>query len=196
MREREVAVWNAGDLSKALEMKRMDSSSGLTLPLYDEDTSILFIPSRGESIIRWIEISESAPHMTEGTAFSAQGPVNGAALVPKQLMNVMQAEVARILTVTPTSLWPVSVNIPRKVGYSFTSHGAIDMISIQEDANGHAMTTIELLGLPCRHFPGHKVDYSRLCSICVARRREWGCSKGVSRSRNGRQASLDAEWNQ
>ncbi|GJJ78988.1 coronin-7 [Entomortierella parvispora] len=114
MREREVAVWNAGDLSKSLDMKRMDSSSGLTLPLYDEDTSILFIPSRGESIIRWIEISDSAPFMTEGAAFSAQGSVNGAALVPKQLMNVMQTEIVRILTVTPTSLWPVSVNIPRK----------------------------------------------------------------------------------
>ncbi|CAO3573663.1 unnamed protein product [Mortierella alpina] len=114
MREKESAVWNANDLSEPLELKRMDSSSGLAFPLYDEDTSIVFLPSKGESTIRWLEIAESSPFMTEGTAFGAQGPVAGAALFPKQLMDVMQTEVARILTVNANSLWPVNVNVPRR----------------------------------------------------------------------------------
>ena len=115
IREKENAVWNAADLSMPLELKRMDSSSGLTLPLYDEDTSIVFLPSKGESTIRWLEIADSAPFMTEGTAFGAQGPVAGAALFPKQLLNVMQTEIARLLTVNANSLWPVSMNVPRRV---------------------------------------------------------------------------------
>ncbi|KAF9945979.1 Coronin-7 [Mortierella alpina] len=114
MREKESAVWNANDLSKPLELKRMDSSSGLAFPLYDEDTSIVFLPSKGESTIRWLEIAESSPFMTEGAAFGAQGPVAGAALFPKELMDVMQTEVARILTVNANSLWPVNVNVPRR----------------------------------------------------------------------------------
>ena len=57
MRERENAVWKSTNLSTPLEIKRLDSSSGIALPLYDEDTSILFLPSRGESIVRWMEIS-------------------------------------------------------------------------------------------------------------------------------------------
>ncbi|KAF9933415.1 Coronin-7 [Mortierella alpina] len=119
MREKENAVWNANNLSKPLELKRMDSSSGLAFPLYDEDTSIVFLPSKGESTIRWLEIAESSPFMTEGTAFGAQGPVAGAALFPKQLMNVMQTEVARLLTVNVNSLWPVNVHVPRRTYLDF-----------------------------------------------------------------------------
>lgn len=115
MRERENAVWNSTDLSTPLDIKRLDSSSGIALPLYDEDTSILFLPSRGESIVRWMEISESAPFMTEGISFSAQGPVAGATFFPKQLLNVMQTEVVRLLTVNANGLWPISVSIPRRV---------------------------------------------------------------------------------
>ncbi|KAF9540772.1 Coronin-7 [Mortierella hygrophila] len=119
MRERENAVWNATDLSQPLEIKRLDSSSGIALPLYDEDTSILFLPSRGESIIRWMEISESAPFMTEGIAFSAQGPVAGSAFFPKQVLRVMQTEVVRLLTVNTNGLWPISVSIPRRTYLDF-----------------------------------------------------------------------------
>ncbi|KAF8925195.1 Coronin-7, partial [Dissophora ornata] len=114
MREREIAVWSAHDLSKPLELKRTDSSSGLMLPLYDEDTSVMFIPSRGESTIRWIEMADSAPYMTEGAAFAVPHPVAGAGLAPKALLNVMQTEVVRILAVSANSLWPVSVSIPRR----------------------------------------------------------------------------------
>ncbi|KAF9425040.1 Coronin-7 [Podila epigama] len=114
MREREYAVWNPTELTKPLELKRMDSSNSIMLPLYDEDTSIMFLPSRGETIVRWVEIATSAPYMTEGVAFSSQGSVAGAALVPKQLMKVMQAEIARILTVTPNGIWPLHFNVPRK----------------------------------------------------------------------------------
>ncbi|KAG9069608.1 Coronin-7 [Linnemannia hyalina] len=119
MRERENAVWNSTDLSQPLEIKRLDSSSGIALPLYDEDTSILFLPSRGESIIRWMEISESAPFMTEGIAFSAQGPVAGSAFFPKQVLKVMQTEVVRLLTVNTNGLWPISVSIPRRTYLDF-----------------------------------------------------------------------------
>ncbi|KAI1296084.1 Coronin-7 [Mortierella claussenii] len=119
MREREMAVWKASDLGRSLEVKRMDSSTGLLLPLYDEDTSIMFIPARGETMIRWVEMSESSPYMTEGTAFAVPEPVAGAGLAPKQVLNVMQTEVDRILTVNASSIWPVSVSIPRRTYLDF-----------------------------------------------------------------------------
>ncbi|KAF9999841.1 Coronin-7, partial [Modicella reniformis] len=114
MREKEIAVRSVHDLSKPLELKRFDSSSGLMLPLYDEDTSMMFIMSRGESTVRWLEIAESAPYMTEGTAFTIPGPVAGVGLVPKLILNVMQTEVVRILALNANGLWPVNVSIPRK----------------------------------------------------------------------------------
>ncbi|KAG0335676.1 Coronin-7 [Podila horticola] len=114
MREREFALWNTNDLNKPLDLKRMDSSNSLMIPLYDEDTSIMFLPSRGESIVRWVEVAGAAPYLTEGVAFPSQGSVAGAALVPKQLMKVMQAEIARVLAVTPNGIWPLHFNVPRK----------------------------------------------------------------------------------
>ncbi|KAF9580394.1 Coronin-7 [Lunasporangiospora selenospora] len=121
MRDREIAVWNANDLTRPLELKRMDSSTGLMLPIYDEDTSMLYLPSKGEAIVRWIEISESSPYMTEGMAFTAQSPIIGAALLPKQNLNVMQTEVARIMAVHTNAIWPINVNIPRKSYLDFHS---------------------------------------------------------------------------
>ncbi|KAF9434203.1 Coronin-7, partial [Entomortierella beljakovae] len=114
MRERESALWNANDLNKPLEMKQMDSSSGLMLPLFDEDTSMLFIFSRGESTIRWVEIAESSPYLSEGPPFAVPGPVAGAALAPKQILNVMQTEVDRIIALSNNMIWPLSVSIPRR----------------------------------------------------------------------------------
>ncbi|KAF9190083.1 Coronin-7 [Haplosporangium sp. Z 767] len=119
MREREYALWNSSDLAKPMELKRMDSSSALTVPLYDEDTSIVFIPSRGESTIRWIELADSSPFMSEGVPFAAQGLVAGASLMPKQILNVMQTEIDRILTVNTNGLWPISVNVPRRTYLDF-----------------------------------------------------------------------------
>ncbi|KAK3821420.1 MAG: hypothetical protein J3Q66DRAFT_151648 [Benniella sp.] len=114
MREKEIAVWNVNDLSKPLELKRMDTSPGTIVPLYDEDTSMLFFFTRGESTIRWLEIAESSPYMTDGTPFAAPGPVSGAGLVPKRILNVMQTEIVRILTVNSNGLWPIHVSVPRK----------------------------------------------------------------------------------
>jgi coronin-7 len=115
MREKEMAIWNANDLSKPLEHKRLDSSSGVMLPLYDEDTSMMFYLSRGESTLRWLEIGESSPFMTEGTPIAIPGPVTGVGLVPKRILNVIQTEVVRILAVNPNGLWPVSFSVPRRV---------------------------------------------------------------------------------
>ncbi|KAG0257166.1 Coronin-7 [Actinomortierella ambigua] len=114
MREREISLWKASDLSRPLEVRSMSSSSGLMMPLFDEDTDIVFLPSRGEALVRWIEISENTPHLTEGTPFSLSSPSAGAGLLPKQKMNVMQAEIARLITVGNNGLWPLSINVPRK----------------------------------------------------------------------------------
>ncbi|KAG0224458.1 Coronin-7 [Actinomortierella wolfii] len=114
MRERELSLWKASDLTRPLDTKRMDSSSGLMLPLYDEDTAIVFLPSRGEASVRWLEVSDNAPYLTEGTPFALSSPSAGAGLLPKHKLNVMQAEVARLITVGNNALWPLHVNVPRK----------------------------------------------------------------------------------
>ncbi|KAF9972289.1 Coronin-7 [Actinomortierella ambigua] len=114
MREREISLWKASDLTRPLEGKSMASSTGLMMPLFDEDTDIVYLPSRGEASVRWVEVSGSAPYLTEGTPFALSSPSAGAGLLPKRKLNVMQAEVARLITVGNNGLWPLHINVPRK----------------------------------------------------------------------------------
>lgn len=169
MREREFALWNTNDLNKPLDLKRMDSSNSLMIPLYDEDTSIVFLPSRGESIVRWVEVAGAAPYLTEGVAFPSQGSVAGAALVPKQLMKVMQAEIARILAVTPNGIWPLNFNVPRKVRthrifstWRFTNDKRI-LTSFFSDPS-----KLVISRLSHRHFPRYKGACGSTGSLGVA----------------------------
>jgi coronin-7 len=46
MRQREYALWDSRNLSKPLERSQLDSSTGLLIPLYDEDTDIVFLAGK------------------------------------------------------------------------------------------------------------------------------------------------------
>ena len=67
-REREFALWDARQLSVALRRERFDVASAALMPLYDEDTGLLFLAGRGEGSIRWFETVESDPYFYEGAS--------------------------------------------------------------------------------------------------------------------------------
>jgi len=41
--ERQYAVWDAGDLSKALTMENIDTGSGVQFPFWDEGTHMIYL---------------------------------------------------------------------------------------------------------------------------------------------------------
>ena len=40
--DRQYALWDAGDLSKPLTMEKIDSSSGVLFPFWDEGTGMVY----------------------------------------------------------------------------------------------------------------------------------------------------------
>jgi coronin-7 len=86
----------------------------ILVPLYDIDTNMLFLAGKGDTTIQYMEVSERDPYLIEGLRHSGE-QTKGACLVPKRGMQVMQAEVNRVLQLTSTSVIPITYQVPRKV---------------------------------------------------------------------------------
>jgi len=112
--EREYAVWDPKKFTEPLTRTNVDSASGVLLPFYDNDTSVLFLGGKGDGNIRYYEIVDEAPYIHYLTEYKSNTSARGLAMFPKRAMNVSECEIARLLKVTPSSLEPISFNVPRK----------------------------------------------------------------------------------
>lgn len=86
--------------------------------MYDEDTETMYIVGRGDATIRSMQFSDlvsSAPSVTENMACATTASLYGATLMRKQTLDVMHAEIARVLAVVDHAVMPVSFQVPRKV---------------------------------------------------------------------------------
>jgi len=112
--EREYAIWDPRDLSKALVTQNIDSASGVIMPYYDPDTSMLYLAGKGDGNIRYYEIVDEAPYIYALSEFKSTVPTRGMAWMPKRALNVTECEIARALKLTGTTMEPISFKVPRK----------------------------------------------------------------------------------
>ncbi|CAH1777231.1 unnamed protein product [Owenia fusiformis] len=112
-RQQEVKVWDSRNLSQSLESTDLDSSSGTLLPHFDPDTNMLFLTGKGDNIVRFMEITEKEPYITQGSCDTVE-QLMGACLVPKLSLDVMICEVNRLLLLTKQSIIPITYKVPRK----------------------------------------------------------------------------------
>lgn len=84
------------------------------MPLFDPDTNMLFLAGKGDTTIMYMEVMDKDPHLVEGIRHSGE-QTKGVCLVPKRALNVMQAEVDRLLQLTSNMVIPIMYQVPRKV---------------------------------------------------------------------------------
>ncbi|KAG1055944.1 hypothetical protein G6F43_002125 [Rhizopus delemar] len=115
-RSRQYALWDSRDLSKPLISNGLDTSTGTLLPLFDEDTETIYLISKGDSIIRSLQISNlyTDPTMELVTAHGPNEIIYGGALLPKHSLDVMHTEIARVMAISGNSVIPISYNVPKK----------------------------------------------------------------------------------
>lgn len=115
-KSREVKVWDLKNLSQPLTTEVIDTSSGALLPLYDQDTNVLYLCGKGDGIIRPYEFEDKGPYLHKlNDGFRSNTPAKGMCFVPKRGLDVMQCETARILKVTNNDgIHPLSWTVPRK----------------------------------------------------------------------------------
>lgn len=119
-RQREVFIRDVRKFSELEKSLTLDSSTGILIPLYDPDTGMLFLAGKGDTTISYLEVTERDPYLVEGIRHSGE-QTKGACLVPKRALNVMQAEVNKVLQLTSSSVIPIMYQVPRKSYRDFHS---------------------------------------------------------------------------
>jgi coronin-1B/1C/6 len=112
--ERQYALWDPKNLSAPLKTENIDTSAGILMPFYDNDTSVLYLAGRGDGNIRYYEIVDEAPYIHYLSEFKSATPQRGMGWVPKTAMDLSTCEICRMLKLTATAIEPISFNVPRK----------------------------------------------------------------------------------
>jgi WD40 repeat protein len=91
-RDREWAVWDARQLGKALKRSVHDAGTTVMNPIYDVDTNLLYMSAKGDSNIRYFEISENK-YLQSLNAVSGPEGLRSYCFLPKMACDVMSTEV-------------------------------------------------------------------------------------------------------
>ena len=113
---REVKVWDIKNMSKPLHSESIDTASGALMPLYDQDTSVLYLCGKGDGNIRLYEFENKEPWFHKlNDGFRSTAPGKGYCMVPKRGLDIMGCETTRILKLTNTDgIHPLHFIVPRK----------------------------------------------------------------------------------
>jgi len=113
---REMKIWDLKNLSAPLSSETIDNASGTLLPLYDNDSQVLYLGGKGDGIIRPYEFEDKKPYLHRlNDGFRSTSPAKGICMVPKRGLDVMSCETARLLKLTNNDgVHPLRFTVPRK----------------------------------------------------------------------------------
>ncbi|XP_051244971.1 coronin-7 isoform X1 [Dicentrarchus labrax] len=114
MRSREVRLWDSRKLSSSLSSVSLGTSSGMLIPLFDDDTGLLTLAGVGDTVVDCFEVSSSEPFLSQVSHCLTDISTRGVAMIPKLALDVMSCEVMRVLQLTDSCIVPISYQVPRK----------------------------------------------------------------------------------
>ncbi|KAG8455698.1 hypothetical protein GDO86_001767 [Hymenochirus boettgeri] len=114
MSERQLALWNPKSMDEPIALHEMDTSNGVLLPFYDPDTSIIYLCGKGDSSIRYFEITDESPYVHYLNTFSSKEPQRGMGYMPKRGLDVNKCEIARFFKLQERKCEPIIMTVPRK----------------------------------------------------------------------------------
>lgn len=110
--DRQVFVWNSGDLSPGpIKQVTIDTSSGTLMPFWS-DNDILFLAGKGDGNIRYYEYEADELHYL--TEYKSSESQRGMCWLPRRALNTQDCEIARAYKVTTNLVEPISFIVPRK----------------------------------------------------------------------------------
>jgi len=112
--EREFRLWDPRDFSKQLAFKSVDTASGMLMPFYDNDSSMLYLAGKGDGNIRYFDFVDEAPFFFYLAEYKSPAPQIGCGILPKLAVNVGECEITVLLKATPNAIEPISFKVPRK----------------------------------------------------------------------------------
>ncbi|XP_037755307.1 coronin-1B [Chelonia mydas] len=114
MSERQLALWDPENLEEPMALQELDSSNGALLPFYDPDTNVIYVCGKGDSSIRYFEITEEPPYIHFLNTFTSKEPQRGMGWMPKRGLDVSKCEIARFYKLHERKCEPIIMTVPRK----------------------------------------------------------------------------------
>lgn len=114
---RVINLYDPRDLSRAVCTRTIDQASGQLFPFFDEDTGLCWIAGKGDTTIRFYELSADESGVVSATKANefqtASTPIAGFCLLPKRACNVREIEVQKALKLSTDSVIPITFKMPR-----------------------------------------------------------------------------------
>ncbi|KAM7139584.1 coronin-6 isoform 4-T4 [Macrochelys suwanniensis] len=104
----------AKNFEEPIALQEMDTSNGVLLPFYDPDSSIVYLCGKGDSSIRYFEITGEAPYVHYLSTYSSKEPQRGMGFMPKRGLDVSKCEIARFFKLHERKCEPIVMTVPRK----------------------------------------------------------------------------------
>ncbi|KAJ7989530.1 hypothetical protein DPEC_G00305500 [Dallia pectoralis] len=114
MSERQVALWDPKSFGEPLTLQELDTSSGVLLPFYDPDTGIVYLCGKGDSSIRYFEVTDEAPYVHYLSMYSSKESQKGMGYMPKRGLEINKCEIARFYKLHERKCEPIVMTVPRK----------------------------------------------------------------------------------
>ncbi|KAG8450438.1 hypothetical protein GDO86_002919 [Hymenochirus boettgeri] len=114
MSQRELGLWDPNNFEEPIALQEMDTSNGVLLPFYDSDSNVVYLCGKGDSSIRYFEITSEAPYVHYLSTYSSKEPQRGMGFMPKRGLDVSKCEIARFYKLHERKCEPVVMTVPRK----------------------------------------------------------------------------------
>ncbi|XP_037042810.1 coronin-6 isoform X2 [Bradysia coprophila] len=113
--ERQYSLRAPDALDEPIVMVELDTSNGVMFPLYDPDTNLVFLCGKGDSVIRYFEITPEPPFVHYINTFQSADPQRGIGIMPKRGCDVNTCEIAKFYRLNNNGLCQiVSMTVPRR----------------------------------------------------------------------------------
>ncbi|XP_023818257.1 coronin-6 isoform X1 [Oryzias latipes] len=114
MSQRELGLWDPTNFEEPIALLELDTSNGVLLPYYDPDANMVYLCGKGDSSIRYFEITEEPPYVHYLSTFSSKEPQRGMGFMPKRGVDVSKCEIARLYKLLDKKCEPITMTVPRK----------------------------------------------------------------------------------
>jgi len=113
--ERQYSLRAPGHLDDPIVMVELDTSNGVMFPMYDPDANLVYLCGKGDSVIRYFEITPEPPFVHYINTFQTPDPQRGIGMIPKRGCDVSTCEIARFFRLNNNGFCQViPFTVPRK----------------------------------------------------------------------------------
>jgi len=111
---RQYRLYDPRKFDKHIHEHDIDSSAGVLMTHYDPDNSVLYLAGKGDSSIKYFEVTDEEPFIHFLSEFRDSESQKGIAWMPKRGCDTSVCEVMKGMRLLRDSIQPVSMRVPRK----------------------------------------------------------------------------------